>query len=43
LRFCSCGYNRGNFREPLRAILRTVFKEGCNAFGKQRLRNTAEK
>ncbi|MEG3843060.1 hypothetical protein, partial [Microcoleus sp. herbarium14] len=22
-------------------ILRTVFKEGCDAFGKQRLRNTA--
>ena len=24
-------------------ILRTVFKEGCDAFGKQGLRNTAEK
>jgi hypothetical protein len=24
-------------------ILRTLFKEGCDAFGKQRLRNTAEK
>jgi hypothetical protein len=25
------------------SILRTLFKEGCDAFGKQRLRNTAEK
>ncbi len=25
------------------AILGTVFKEGCDAFGKQRLRNKAEK
>jgi hypothetical protein len=25
------------------AILRTLFKEGCDALGKQRLRNTADK
>jgi excisionase family DNA binding protein len=29
--------------EALRTILRTVFKEECDAFCKQRLRNTAEK
>ena len=27
----------------LNTILRTVFKEGCDAFGKQRLRNKAQK
>jgi len=29
--------------EVLITILRTVFKEGCDAYGKQRLQNTAEK
>ena len=34
---------KAQIKEWAKPILRTVFKEGCDAFGKQRLRNKAQK